>query len=228
MIDTALVVSAIAVGAAMWVAALAGGERRPGAVVEDLLTAALVGVLIGRGTAVLLDDPQSLRSLRAFLVIRGGVEFWPGAVAAAALVARRGRPAPALKVLATVAPLALAGYGAFEAACLLREGCYGPHTLIGLRPDGLPTTMLPVGVVVGAALAAVAVWARTTTLRPAVQVTAAVLAVATARSIASIWLPRLGDALTRQHRTSVAVAVAAAAALVAMLVADRGRRLHPA
>ena len=47
---------------------------------------ALAGLGVGRLAALALDDPQSIASLSDVLIIRSGVEFWPGVAAAAGAV----------------------------------------------------------------------------------------------------------------------------------------------
>ena len=225
MLDTGLLLSGVVVVVAMWlVVRWIDLPWPPSEALDRLVAPAMVGVLIGRASALVLDDPTSLRSLRAFLVVRGGVELWPGAAAAAAVLAAslRRRGEPVLTSMALLVPVALVGYGAFEATCLLREGCYGPESAIGLRPDGLASPMVPLGVVVGVALVAIA-WVLTARAeRPPVETLAiALLAVAGLRSIAAIWLPRLGDALTRPHRESIAVAVIALAVVLGSRVQHR-------
>lgn len=219
MLDTGLLLSGAAAVVAMWLAARAlGAAWTASETLDRLLLPAVVGILAGRAVALVLDDPTSLQSLSAFLVIRGGVEFWAGAVAATATAAVAARRAGelALSTLAKLAPVALVGYAAFEASCLVREGCYGPHSAVGLRPDAISTPMLPLGVLVGMVLAAVAVLlGRRVFEPPVVSVALVALAVGLTRSVASVWLPRLGDGLTRPHRESIAVTGIAAAVLVA-------------
>ena len=219
MLDTGLLISGAVAVAAMWLAARAFElPWPPNEALDRLLLPGMVGLLAGRAVALLLDDPTSLQSLRAFLVIRGGVELWPGLIVALVvlLVAARRRRETVLVTASRVAPVAMIGYAAYEATCLVREGCYGPHTAIGLRPDGIPSTMLPVGLVVAAALVGTAVvLARRLDDPPTLTLAAAAFAVAGSRSVAGVWLPRLGDALTRPHRESIAVTVLSGAALLA-------------
>jgi prolipoprotein diacylglyceryltransferase len=224
MLDTGLLLSGAAAVAAMWLAArVMALPWAPGDVLDRLLLPGIVGLLAGRVAAVLLDDPTSIGSLRAFLVIRGGVELWPGAVAAAAALAislrRAGEPVTAS--VAALAPVVIVGYGAYEASCLLREACYGPHAAVGLRPDGLSEPMVPLGVVVGAAIVGVAAVLARREPTPLLTVASATLAVAAARSAASVWLPRIGDGLTRPHRESLAVAALAAVAGAVLVVRER-------
>ncbi len=56
-----------------------------------------------------------------------------------------------------MAPLAMIGYAGYEAACIFRDGCFGPDSPIGLRPPGLTTTMLPIGIVAAIVTGVVAI-----------------------------------------------------------------------
>lgn len=184
-------------------------------VTDVFVLPAAAGLLVGRLVTLALDDPGSIGSLSDMLVIRSGVEFWPAACLAVFVVAGQARRAgvDASERLAEVAPLALVGYAAYEAACLFRDGCFGPVSSFGLRPDGMDEKMFPVGLALAAGIAAAAALARR--LRrldwpPLAVVAGAVAFVAIARSWASIWLPRVDEAMTRQHRSSIVVAVLAA------------------
>lgn len=189
-------------------------------VVDAFLLPAAVGLVVGRLVTLAIDDPGSIGSVSDMLVIRSGVEFWPGVAAAMATAAWQGRRAPGgpLGRLADLTPLAMVGYGSYEAACLFRDGCYGPVSALGLRPDGLDVKMVPIGLLMAIGVFATAALARGLCRSgwPAGAVTAAGLTfIAITRSVASIWLPRLGSAPTRQHTTSVGVAVLAGGACLA-------------
>lgn len=208
----------LATGAAVWLVLTAASRWAPSSVVErgDLLDRlaypVIAGLLAGRMVAAVLDDPASLRSVRAFLVLRGGVEFWPGVLVTVALLAAgiRRRKRSIVFDLADLAPFALWGYAAYEATCLVRDGCYGPASTFGLTPDGLSTTMFPVGLVAAAMIAVVGLTLRQLwAWRPESRIALAVGGVAAVRSVASIWLPRLGEGLTRQHLESLGVLAAA-------------------
>ena len=205
------------------------GFDPPVGFIDAVLGPALGGLAAGRLVAVALDDPRSLGRLADMLVVRSGVEFWPGAAVAvmvAAWSARRvGVPVP--ERLAALAPLAMVGYGAYEASCVLRDGCYGPVSPVGLRPSGLSSTMLPVGVLMAAAVIVAAGALRNLGARhnsALTTVLASLAVVATVRATASFWLPKIGDALTRQHRTSLAVA---ATTILALVVLALSRTRHP-
>lgn len=215
MADRGLLLSGIVIVALLYAAArwLPAGRFERSEVLDHLVVPVVAGVLAGRAVAAALDDPASLRSLRAFLVIRGGVELWPGVAAAAVVLAvglrRRGEAEPIVEGVAALAPFLLVAYAGYEATCVLRNGCYGPASPVGLVPDGLQTRQFPVGLVVAAVVAALAWRLATWSTIAGVKLVVAVGGVAAARAVASIWLPRLGDGLTRPHRESIAIAVVA-------------------
>lgn len=201
------------------------GRDEPVGFLDVAVGPALAGLAVGRLTTLILDDPNSIGSISDMLIIRSGVEFWPGAAAASAVVllsANLGLVSTS-KRLSDLAPLAMIGYAGYEAACIFRDGCFGPDSPVGLRPPGLTTTMLPIGWFVAVAVALSAIGVRslaTSGNRAIVVVPAGLLAVASARSVGSIWLPHVGDGLTRQHLTSIGVLVSSAiAVVVAVLIA---------
>lgn len=187
---------------------------------------ALVGLIVGRLVAVGFDSPGAFGRIGDLLIIRSGVDFWPGAVAAVAMIgfeARR-RGVGVLARLGNLAPLALLGYAAYEACCLFRDGCFGPAGPVGLRPPGIATTMVPVGLLVAAVVVAVAFALRARQDRgaPPVEIAVgAVAGVAVTRAVASIWLPHVGDGLTRPHLTSIVVAVLAVSTLGVLVARQR-------
>lgn len=187
--------------------------------------ALLIGLVAGRLTAVAIDDPGSLTRIGDLLIIRSGVEFWPGVAAGIAWIAARSNRdhiAPIQRLAALTAP-ALVAWACFEAACLVRDGCPGPLSTFGMRPDGLVQRMFPVDVLAAAAGIGAAVATRYFHRRgmPSAQVvTLAVALLAVIRSAASIWLPHIGNGLTRQHKTSLVVAIIAPAAFVAIRIRD--------
>ncbi len=207
-------------------------SREPVGFLDITLGPALAALAVGRLVTLALDDPNSIGSIPDMIIIRSGVEFWPGVAAAVGLLLWSGRRAgePGLAMVAAVVPLAMLGYAGYEAACPFRDGCFGPESSIGLRPPGLSTTMLPVGLFIAGAVAIGALVVRGMASRgrsPVVIVLVAALVVASVRSVGSIWLPHVGEGLTRQHKTSIVVAIAAALALgVTVLSARWGNRAH--
>jgi hypothetical protein len=225
MLDIGLLVSGALIVGVLVVATRWARTRSfpPGEILDRLLIPAIVGLLAARVAAAVLDDRASLQSVRALLVIRGGVEFWVGV--AVMLVSLgwglRRRHLGVWSGLADLAPFAIWGYGAYEATCLVRDGCYGPESPIGLVPDGLRTRMFPAGLVVAAAIVALGFALRRLSVwSPTDRVLLAVGGVAAVRSLVSFWLPRLGDGLTRQHLESIAV-------LAAVLGVAAVRRMWP-
>lgn len=221
MVDVGLVVTGLLIVVILHVAVRWAPphwhERRE--VLDALYGPAIVGVLAARLVAVMLDDPTSLGSIRALLVIRGGVEFWAGAAALLAVMwrgARRRHGRAWSDALVDLVPFVLWAYATYEATCVVRGGCYGPPTALGLVPEGLRERQLPVGLAVGAVVTVLGVvvyrLARWPTGERALL---AVAGVATTRALASLWLPRLSDGLTRQHRESIVIAVVSLAALAA-------------
>lgn len=187
-----------------------------------------VGIGVGRVTALALDDPGALGRLSDVLIIRSGVEFWPGLGAALIVVAvgaRRAGESP-LERIAALAPMSVVAYGLFEATCLLRGGCYGPSARLGLRPAGLGTTMLPVGIFMGVAMVIGSFMLRLARRRgasAAVLTSVALAVLASVRSVGSIWLPKVSPGLTRVHRTSLFISAGAIVALGATIASHLRR-----
>ncbi len=211
MIDTGLLISVVVLVAVPVVWSRVAGIRVDGERLTDAAIAPLVAGLVAARIATLtFDDPEALRSFRDASVIRGGVDFWPGvavAMAVSAWGAHRSGKDPAVR-LAELAPFALVAYSLFEATCVLREGCFGPRTSIGLRPPGLRSTMFPLGWVVAAVVLVAAMVIHRSNWSPTTRVWVAVVVVSSARSIVSFWLPKIGDGLTRAHQWSLVIAVA--------------------
>lgn len=189
---------------------------------------AFAGLSVGRLVAVGIDGPSSLGRLSDLLIVRSGVEFWPGVAAAVLFAAWAARCAdvPSIVRLADLTPLAMLGYAGYEATCVVRGGCFGPESPLGLQPPGTSITMLPIGMLAAsfAGAATVVLRRRRSALSPAVIVTSGLVVVAAVRSTGSIWLPHIGRGLTRQHSTSILVLVTATAWLVALRLTTSHRR----
>ena len=198
-----------------------------GGVLDASLGALAAGVVVGRLTSLAIDDPGSLTSLSDILIIRSGVEFWAGAAVGIAWLAFGAHKdkVPATVRIAALAPAALVAWACYEATCLVRDGCPGPASVLGLRPDGLTTRVLPIGVLVAAAATASA-YALGRLHRngtPSAQIALLTIAtVAAIRSFASIWLPHIGDDLTRQHKESIAVLMLSLIGLTVLQLRHRG------
>lgn len=214
MIDLGLLVSILVAAAAPRLVARLVPAGGGGTVDGDaLMYAALAGLVAGRVAFVALDDPGSFTRLRDLLIIRSGVEFWPGLAAgsgAFAYLARRaGRSVTTSMALA--APLLLVGYGAYEASCVVREGCFGPPSALGLTPSGFAGPVFPVGWAVATAAVLSGLALRRRALPGVEGIVAALLVLAATRAVAGFFLPRLGAALTRPHLESITILAAALA-----------------
>ncbi|HVT75893.1 MAG TPA: prolipoprotein diacylglyceryl transferase family protein [Acidimicrobiales bacterium] len=220
MIDRGLLLSVALIVATVWLVARRWPPRlqREESVLSASFNPITAGVVAGRLVAVAVDDPAALTHIRDLLVIRGGMEFWPGvaaAVAACALGVRRSRSQiPVTAELADLAPYALGAYAVYEATCLVRDGCFGPVSVLGLRPGGLGPTEVPIGLFVAAAVVALAVWVRRVGRTDLVlAIIVGVLGLAAIRSVAAIWLPKIGESASRPQMESLAIAVASLAVL---------------
>ena len=211
MIDRGLLVTMVL--AAAVVSLVDRRLRRRAAPLEPMLsltsTPLIVGLAVARLVTVALDDPATMRRPFDLLLIRGGMEFWAGVLGAAAAMwvgARRNRTSAVGRV-ADVAPFGLLAYAVYEAACLVRDGCFGPASSFGLRPGGLGQRQVPVGILVGLAAAglSVAAWRLSRRVRPAAVVALSLGGLAAIRSAAGFASPRVSAGLTRPHRESLVV-----------------------
>ncbi|MFP5318848.1 MAG: hypothetical protein ACLGI2_11235 [Acidimicrobiia bacterium] len=229
MIDRGLLATILLIAAVV-----AGSDRalrrgRPPA--ERILAMAAVplaaGLAVGRTVAVLLDDPSTLRRPLDLVLIRGGMELWPGVAAGAAATwatARREGARGAAR-LAELAPFGLWAYATYEAMCLVREECFGPMWHLGPVPGGVGSGQFPVAVALGVAVAlsGVVAWRVSPRMSPVSLVAASLWAMATARALAAFALPDLASGLTRPHVESLAVASGATLWLAATRIRRRRR-----
>lgn len=186
------------------------------------MAASFAGLLAGRLSSLAFDDPQGILRLRDVMIIRGGVEFWPGLAVGLLtwIILTRGEPAPVAIRVAIVTPLFLLGYAGYEAACILRDGCFGPQAAVGIVPRGFATPMLPIGWAVAVAVGSVAILLQIR--RPApTHGPLGLLALAAVRSVAGFHLPRLAHSLTRPHIESLGLVVVALAMVLGTRAGDR-------
>ena len=228
MIDRGLLITMVAMVVAVLLAARGWPPRlaRDDTVIGRGFAGIAVGALVARLVAVALADPSAFTRPGDLLVIRGGMEFWPGVAAgitACAVAARRAK-VPAVAEMADLAPYSLAAYAVFEASCVFRDGCFGPVSAIGLRPGGVGPTEIPVGLGVALAAAGLAVLVRRIAGHDVLMaLLVAVFGLATARAAAAAWLPKIGSAPSRPQVESVIVAALALASGGFVVVARRLR-----
>ncbi len=231
MIDSGLLVSiAACVLAVLAVDRLHPAGTRRSSWFDLAFVPGLCGLVAGRVVTMAIEDPAGLARLRGLLILRGGAELWPGvAVSLTVLAVRAYRGGPSFwPTTQRLAPLAVAAWGAYEAACPARGACPGPRSLFGLTPTGMLNRQLPVGLLVGivglGCAARLAARARRTTA--VTTVIGSVLIVSGLRSLASFWLPHLGSGITRQHAASLVV-LAASGTVLALHVRRTARRASP-
>lgn len=215
MIDLGLLASILAAGAAPWILArVIQASRRPVVDGDALMVSALAGLIAGRLAFVALDDPASFNRFRDVLIIRSGVEFWPGLAVGAAVLARaaRRRNISTSSAFAVAAPFLLVGYGAYEATCIFREGCFGPPSAIGLAPSGFAAAVFPVGWAVAVVTVVAGIALQRLDLPDVRASLTALLILASSRAVAGFFLPRIGSDLTRPHLESLSLTAAALAA----------------
>lgn len=202
MVDYGLFASIALTTAAVWLATRLWtpgdiGERTP---LDQFTAPIFVAIVVGRAVTLMMSDLAGLANLREFLTVRGGVEFWPGALAGlAVLVVLFSRPTdpPQPDRVARLAPYAIVALGAFQATCFIRDGCPGPETGFGLVPSGLTTRQFPVGIVAGLTLIGFAWWLRRLTLPPQTKILVAVIGVGAERAISGAIEPSLASAAAR-------------------------------
>ena len=222
MIDRGLLWSGIVMTIVAWALPRLVRGPRPSVAVDPLLVSGVVGVLVGRVVWVGVEDPAALTDLRNVLVVRGGVAFWAALAGGAANYAYLTRgPACSIWIrLGAAAPAVLAAYGAYEAMCVVRDGCFGPAADFGLTPPGFSTAILPVGW--GVAILVLGWAARHQRRMPrSSDLLFAVLFLAVVRSVASFHLPTVGGELSSPHVQSIAVGVVALSVVIGRRARDR-------
>lgn len=216
MIDLGLLASILAAAAAPWLIARFMPTSRVRLSIDGdaLMMSALAGLIAGRLVFVALEDPASFARFRDLLIIRSGVEFWPGLAVGVMVMARTAwrRDISIWSVIAVAAPLFLVGYGAYEATCTLREGCFGPPSPLGVVPAGFAGEVFPVGWAVAAVSVAAGIALRRLDVPDVRLVLTALLLLASLRALAGFYLPRVGSDLTRPHLESLALVAGALAA----------------
>lgn len=108
---------------------------------EVLLTAAIVGIFVGRLAAMVASGVNPLTNLGDILIVRGGVATGPATLAALLALAFAAR-GEILAVADSLAVASLASLGGWHFGCLARDTCLG-------TPSDLPWAMSQSGSAVG-------------------------------------------------------------------------------
>ena len=121
------------------------------------LTAAVVGLVVGRVAAMVGDGVNPMTNLADLLIVRGGVATGPATVAAILTIAWMGRH-ELWAVLDGLSAAAVAGLSGWHAGCLARDACLGTPTGLpwGATLSGSSVTRHPVELYAAIALALVA------------------------------------------------------------------------
>lgn len=152
-------VGVLGVYGALWFEARRGNAAECAADLWDVaLTAAFVGLAVGRLAAMIGDGVNPVTNPQDILIVRAGVATGPAALAALAWVAWAGRRelVPVADGLAAAALLGLAGW---HGACGIREACLGTPSDLpwAFAQQGSPITRHPVEVYAALALLVVGV-----------------------------------------------------------------------
>ncbi|MEE9582499.1 MAG: prolipoprotein diacylglyceryl transferase family protein [Acidimicrobiia bacterium] len=193
---------------------------------DALVSAAVVGVVIGRLTAMISAGTNPVAHPRDILIVRAGVDTIAASMSAVATYVVLTRKDP-WWLADAAAPAAIAGLAGWHGGCVVRDACLG-------TPSDLPWAVAQAGSVVSrhpveiytALLLLVTVgllvWWKRHRPRPGVIAAIAVAAAATARLITEPLRPGLGGNLVGWY------SIAAVAALsVAALRLRRSSRRHP-
>lgn len=138
---TLLFAAAMALAAASlalrWEAARGNAATCASDLWEVLISAALVGVFVGRLAAMISSGVNPLANPGDILIVRGGVATGPATLAALATIAFLARH-ELIAVADALAVAALASLGGWHLGCLARDACLG-------TPSDLPWAMTQPG-----------------------------------------------------------------------------------
>lgn len=189
----------LAIGAALGVARL---QQRRGLISAEvglgdlIIGAAVMGLLVGRLTAMLLQGVNPLLSPSDILIVRGGVDTGAASIAALATLAW-GLRGDLWRGLDAAAPAALAGLAGWHAGCLFRSACLGSASTLpwawaqpGSPVTRHPTELYAAGLLAVAAVIAFRLGAR---WRPGVLAGAALVASALSRLMTQPLRPAIGS-----------------------------------
>lgn len=121
--EFSLLWAALTAVAAAWAGLHLWEERLPEHAADRLLTATLVGLVVGRLTAMVVQGVNPLTNPAEIIVVRGGVDTTAATVGFVTSLVWSTRWIPG--VVDAVAPAVLAGVSGWHAGCLWRGACLG-------------------------------------------------------------------------------------------------------
>lgn len=147
LLGAALLGAAAIYGVIYWEAARGNAADCSKDLWDVALGSATAGLIVGRLAAMVIAGTNPLTNPGDILIVRSGVDTgWAavGALVAVAVISRR----ETMLVAGGLAAAALAGLGAWEAGCLVRDTCHGAVTDLpwGIGLDGSEVARHPVGI----------------------------------------------------------------------------------
>lgn len=147
LLGAALMGVAAVYGVIYWEAARGNAADCSKDLWDVALGSATTGLVVGRLAAMVIAGTNPLTNPGDILIVRSGVDTgWAavGALVALAMISRR----ETVLVAGGLAAAALAGLGAWEAGCLVRDTCHGTVTDLpwGIALSGSEVTRHPVGI----------------------------------------------------------------------------------
>lgn len=190
---------------------------------EIALSAAAVGVLVGRLAAMISDGVNPITNPADIIIVRGGVATGPASVAAILAAAWLGRR-ELWPVLDGLAAGALAGLAGWHLGCVVRDSCLGTASDLpwAMTQPGSTVGRHPVEIYAALALvfaaAAIGLWRMRGRPPSGAPAGIALALAATARLLTEPLRPTLDGGPVRWYSTGLLVG-----ALVAVLRSRRGR-----
>lgn len=108
---------------ALWIGTKIWDEGSPDDAFDRLVAATLVGLIVGRLAAMLVQGVNPITHPLEFIVVRGGVSTPAAAIGSVGWLAWRSRHE--IAKLDALAPAALFGLAGWHAGCLWRSACLG-------------------------------------------------------------------------------------------------------
>ena len=180
------------------------------------LTAAVVGLLVGRLAAMLGDGVNPIANPADIIIVRGGVATGPATVAALSTAAWLGRR-ELWPVMDGLAAAALAGLSGWHAGCVVRDACLGTPSDLpwAYSQAGSTVTRHPVelyaALLLGIAAAGIALWRRRSRVAPSAAAGLALAIAGLVRLVTEPIRPALGDGPVLWYWTALLVGAATVA-----------------